>query len=179
MAIPGVGFTVFEGVREIWGDVLRIIEKWGLLASEKSMEAKAKGIDSNLFDDCKTVCEITSDVLRGSRVQTLLLCIDSKGDPRAIAFYEKRINTISWLVSHPNHIKHPLNIERVSGAASAIIEHLAQGALIRGLPLRVSSFSGALLFYQKLGFEFEEDRGAEELRMILTVDKIRTQLALV
>lgn len=166
MAIKTDTFNIFEIPDDAGDDILKIVENWHSIASAKCTDDPS----TRVFQDSKSVCNMVFDCIKESSGLTTVLCIDSKARPQAIALFASESYEISWLLSHPNNIKHPINAaiaDRVNGAASSIIDYLAKKAARSERPLKVSSFTTSVPFYQRLGFEFEPDGGDEELRMIL------------
>jgi len=133
-----------------------------LEASKSMTQAIHKRVTSVLNDD------LVSPPVRWTKA---LACVDKDSKIQALALIDDEENKIVYIATNPNNIPTPLSklSQRVRGAGTQIILHLAKDALKTGNAIRLSSIDSSEPFYDKLGFagyDINNDR-------VLTVTKIK------
>lgn len=167
-----------------WTAVQKVVSGWAETAKRRFQTAKIFNcstvplFNSELFDrleDSKLMTEGMNDriiQILAEKIQEqkiVFACVDNENKYQALALIDRQLNKIAYFVTHPNNIPTLLSKERVRGAGTKIILHLAKIALESGYNLRVYSIYGAESFYKKFGFE-EEETSAD---LILTAAKIK------
>lgn len=181
-------FIVNEVEQKDWEEISILAEEWSLLANRKhqhgggSIFTESSAISFFALGRIECALDKEKDVRleeRGESWDTILVCKDrATMKAQSFALYDKKKNSLLYLVTHPDNIRDRINerlVAKVQGAGTAVILHLA-GETVRadGLPLTLSSVLSAKQFYKKLSFD---EGGATVdgkcVRMTLTVEKIR------
>ncbi len=170
-------------------EIAKIARKWQRWARTRQYRAKKiKDVTENVFMDSYTISLLIAECLEKPHdtyktVYTqIFVCRDTSSNPQSIALTNhlsgpKGYLKIAHLATNPNNIRSPINNqqkERVQGAATAIIVHLAKQCFAKKIDWKdkslhpeikgifLESIDSAIPFYEKLGFERFLDVKSEE-----------------
>ena len=168
----GPGFTVSQvNSTSDKEEIVSVLEGWKKLICEKI--EKIDSSEAFAFHDVKDIIDwmLPSFRLSEGRSSVGLVCRDWTSKIQAVATHSKMTNYIHFIVTHPDNIRHPINMtieSRVSGSGSAIIFYLAKMTLDSKMPLSLCPTKSAINFYKKLGFLSD----SAELHFWLSAKKI-------
>lgn len=159
--------TVTEVPIEDWMEISRIAEAWGEMSRTKLAAIEKNSYRQlgfkTIFENSMYICDSISYLIKtpvdehpeGSEAwDTILICRDTEETIHAIALFNRSVNKLAYIVTHPNNIHHDINQIQVHGAATQIILHLAKKTHSTNSVLRLKSVESAKPFYsEKLKFE--------------------------
>jgi hypothetical protein len=193
LCIPMSELSVEKIPAKEWANLAEMVDRWYLSAHlkyfqiHKEISAQPpRDIDpGSVFLSAQLICDFISGSLHNQENikkglepwNRVVVCRDGARAIQAIALFEKEKNSLAYLVTHPDNIRHPINENiptRAQGAGTQIILYLARSALKKNVPLRAVVREDAELFYQKLHFDDDSNWGTK----ILTVEKIKQLIVL-
>ncbi|MDN3504617.1 MAG: hypothetical protein P0S95_03465 [Rhabdochlamydiaceae bacterium] len=175
-------FTVVTGEVERWGSrVFQVAAAWKQVFFNVLGSLEGLALSGDLLSRVKSaydICEVFSDKAGKVLESTVLVSLDKRLEPKAIAVLqniEGSSNPWLWfLCTSPSNLlpSHLSREERVRGAGSSIIKFIATNMLEEGAKLRLGADPSALGFYKKCFFKSEREyinsEGQQRVEMSLT-----------
>ncbi len=138
---------------------------------------------ANIFQTSKKIChDISISLEEPMSVEKVIVCRDTKKAIQAIAIFNSQSNTLKYLATHPENIRHEVNKNspNVQGAGTSIVLYLAKKMLEEKGTIRLKAIENAVPFYKKLQFELDPDnedpsdrRIPKHIAMKLSSEKIK------
>ena len=172
-------FGICKISADTFPEVAKTALAWNQLAIVKQQSASA--VDTDMFFSSITITQLIADCFTYAKdciprvYEKAIACYDIDDptnafhaialikDDRRSLFYldrDKRYLKIAHIATHPINIRSVVNryeYDRVEGASSALIQHLAKVCLKKGYAgIYLEATPSALGFYKKFGFEVLE-----------------------
>ncbi|MBY0528558.1 MAG: hypothetical protein K2P51_00005, partial [Rhabdochlamydiaceae bacterium] len=185
--------TVEKMPAKEWDRLVEVLDGWYFsshlkylsIHKELPLQSPLDHDPGGVFLSAHVICDLISRHLRNqenteNRLRSprrVLVCRDRLRSVQAVALFNKKEHSLTYLVTHPDNIRHPINEHistRAQGAGTQIILYLARLALKRNMPLWAIIRDDSEPFYQKLHFDDDAAFG----KKILTVEKIKQLVSL-
>ncbi len=160
-SLKGRVLTVSTVPFEEWHEMIYVVRNWASnvffkCRSDPSSELldASQGIIKSIKRQLKLSLIRSEDPCRGW--DTIFVCQDRDETIQAIALVKLKTHYIDYLATHPDNLNHPMNTlikDRVRGAATEIILHLAERTLATGKLLNLIALKSAMPFYKSLSFK--------------------------
>ncbi len=83
----------------------------------------------------------------------LLICSDQEENIQSMALFDSKTNTLAYLVTSVENIRHSFNIQQTRGSGSKIMNYLIKQSIRNKRELFLSAVSSAVSFYKQFGFK--------------------------